>query len=173
MNQVRVLWEINWYNLDCSLKVGERAVFSFAEPDVRHRPRYDLQFRYSIEMDPEDDYHWATVESIEHPRFGTLDEVDTTLNYVYTFRFRDGRWITVDVEQGQGTVRAASPDFVIDRDDPDWSSCQIGDKRRDCYYEWDLDVVLADLAVSDYDELWEYKRSGTAAREQRTRGGHR
>jgi hypothetical protein len=152
MHRTRALWEINWYNLDSPLKVGERSVFSFAAPE-RPESGHDLQFRCTIEMDPEGEYHWATVESIEHPEFGALDEVDTNTAFAYTFRFRDGRWATVEVEQGQGIVRRASPDFAIDRSGPDWESRQIGGKRWDCYFKWDLNVVLSDLTESSFDEL--------------------
>lgn len=138
-DRIRALWAVGWYNQDWSLKVGERGTFPFFGPDARLKPGYDLQFEY--DLDPDDDYRRATVEAIEHPELGTLDEVDTRAFGQYTYRFRDGRWAVVEAEQGIGVVLSASPDFRIDESVPGRDRCQ----------RWDLDVVLSDLAVSSYD----------------------
>jgi hypothetical protein len=155
MKQLRALWEITWYNTDRSLKVGERSVFRFCGPEVGLRPDYDLWFETNdiCGEDAVDDFRRATVESIEHPKFGALDEVDTSKTFSYTFRFRDGRWVTIDVEQSQGVVEAASPDFAIDRSDPGWSRYQGHAKTWDRYPDWDLEVVLSDVVVSSFDEM--------------------
>jgi hypothetical protein len=155
MERIRALWEIQWYNSDRSLKVGERSVFRFRGPDFTLRPDYDLWFETNeiAEEDAVDDFRRATVESIEHPKFGALDEVDTSQMFSYTFRFRDGRWVTFDVEQSQGVVEAASPDFAIDRSDPGWSRYDGRTKTWDQYADWNLEVVLADVVVSSFTEM--------------------
>jgi hypothetical protein len=155
MKRFRALWEINWYNSDRSLKVGERSVFRFCGPDVGLRPDCDLRFETNeiCGEDAVDDFRRATVESIEHPEFGALDEVDTSVTFSYTFRFRDGRWVTFDVEQSQGVVEAASPDFAIDRSGPGWSRYEGRVKTWDRYADWDLEVVLSDVVVSSFDEM--------------------
>lgn len=152
MSQIRALWEIWWFNADRSLRVGERTVFRFCGLEDGLRPGYDLRFEDTLvcEEDAEDDYRRATVEAIGHPEFGAIEEVDTTKFGEYTFRFRDGRWVTIDTEEAQGVVLAASPDFAIDKSDPQWGTFR---GEWDYYPDWDLDVVLADVVASDYGEM--------------------
>ena len=100
---------------------------------------YDLLFANSVGSAW--DYRSATVESIEHATFGPLDEVETLDFGRYTFRFHDGRWVTIEVEQGPGIVNAASPDFPVDVCDPAWARSS----------GWALDVVLADVVESSRD----------------------
>lgn len=149
---MRALWRIWWYNTDRSLEIGERSVFRFCGPEVALKPGYDLCFEDELvcEEDAEDDFRRATVEAIEHPAFGALDEVDTRTFGEYTFRFADGRWATIDTEQAQGVVLAASPDFAIDTSGPGWG---VFRGAWDQYADWDLDVVLADVVESSYGEL--------------------
>ncbi|AVT29979.1 hypothetical protein C6361_11290 [Plantactinospora sp. BC1] len=108
------LWEPAWYNLDQSLKVGRQDRFAFYHGSVL--PGYDLVF--ANDLGTNWDYRSATVELIEHPEFGLLDEVDATEFGQYTFRLQDGRWIIIEAEEGPGKVNAASPDFPVDVSDP-------------------------------------------------------
>lgn len=149
---MRALWEIHWYNTDSSLRVGERTVFQFCGPDVEPKPGYDLCFEDAVapEEDVGDEYRLATVAAIEHRKFGALDEVDTSRFGEYTFRFSDGRWVTIDTEQAHGVVLAASPDFTIDRSDPDWTTFM---ERWDHHNGWDLDVILSDVVVSSAEAM--------------------
>ncbi|WP_205328202.1 hypothetical protein [Glycomyces sp. YM15] len=146
--RVRALWEIIWYNSDWPLKVGERDVFPFLRGDAGRKPGYDLCFGHDLMCD--NDYRWATVEAVEHPKFGAIDEVDTGEFGEYTFRFRDGRWVAIDTEQSHGVVLASSPDFTIDKSDPDWDT-YMGSWDR--HSGWDLDVTLTDLVVSNHAEM--------------------
>ncbi|GAA3738258.1 hypothetical protein GCM10022225_21520 [Plantactinospora mayteni] len=105
------LWDPGWYDLDQPLKVGRQDRFAFHHGIVS--PGYDLVFANGLGTNW--DYRSATVETIEHPEFGLLDEVDTTTGFgEYTFRLQDGRWVTVEAEESPGAVNAASPDFPVD-----------------------------------------------------------
>ncbi|MEU5725067.1 hypothetical protein ABZ783_25055 [Micromonospora sp. NPDC047738] len=150
-------WDPGWYNLDQSLRVGRRDTFAFFWPgdmavdDPRigfdrhpHRllltkPGYDLVFANSVGRAW--DYRSATVESIEHARFGPLDAVDTTSFGQYTFRLHDGRSVTIEAEETPGAVNAASPDFPVDVCDPAWAGNS----------GWALVVVLADVTEASPD----------------------
>ncbi|MGX7669595.1 hypothetical protein [Plantactinospora sp. DSM 117369] len=123
------LWDPGWYNLDQSLKVGRQDRFAFCHGVVS--PGYDLVFANGLGTNW--DYRSATVELIEHPEFGLLDEVDTTAFGQYTFRLQDGRWITIEAEEGPGAVNAASPDFPVDAADP----------NRGGSSDWTLVVALS------------------------------
>jgi hypothetical protein len=116
---MRGLWDPGWYNLDQPLKVGRRDTFAFLRRDRSARAGYDLVFANTVGGGW--DYRDATVEAIEHARFGPLDEVETVRFAEYTFRFHDGRWVTVEAEESVGRVNAASEGFPADECDPAWA----------------------------------------------------
>jgi hypothetical protein len=129
-------WNPGWYNTDQSLKVGQRETFWFYGSDLA-RPGYDLHFVNHGGFGW--DYREATVESIEHARFGSVHEVDTRPFGQYTFRFTDGRWITIEAEEDPGTVNAASPGFPVDACDPEWANNS----------GWALVAVLSDVVEAE------------------------
>jgi len=163
---LRAWWDPSWYNLDQSLKVGRRDTFAFfwnadlTLDDLRvefdphperlflTKPGYDLVFANETGMAW--DYRSATVESIEHARFGPLDEVDTRSFGQYRFRLGDGRWVTIEAEESPGEVNAASPGFPVDVCGPAWASNS----------GWALVVVLAEVTETNPDRL----RAGTRHR---------
>lgn len=130
---LRAWWDPGWYNLDQPLKVGRRDTFAFFRSQHVTKPGYDVVIANTMGSDW--DYRSATVEAIEHARFGPLDEVDTTQFGQYTFRFHDGRWVTIEAEEGPGCVNAASPDFPADVCDRAWADNS----------GWALTVVLSDV----------------------------
>jgi hypothetical protein len=154
---LRAWWDPRWYNLDQSLRVGRRDTFAFFwsgdltvdDPRVGFdphperlfltKPDYDLVFANTVGSAW--DYRSATVESIEHAGFGPLDEVDTMSFGQYSFRFHNGRWVTIEAEQGLGEVNAASPDFPVDVCDPAWAGNS----------GWALVVMLADVTEASPD----------------------
>ena len=154
---LRAWWDPLWYNADESLKVGQRDTFAFfwsgdlTIDDVRvgfdphperlflTKPGFDLVF--ANRPGSAWDYRSATVESIEHAAFGRLDEVDTTTFGEYTFLLHDGRWVTIEAEQGPGGVNAASPDFPIAVCEPAWAQNS----------GWALVVMLADVTEAAPD----------------------
>jgi hypothetical protein len=129
-------WDPGWYNLDQPLKAGRRDTFAFLRAGRGARPGYDLVFANTVGGDWDD--YTATVVSIEHAGFGALDEVDTVRFGEYTFRFRDGRWVSIEAEQGPGHVNAASPGFPVGSCDPAWADTS----------GWALTVTLADVAAT-------------------------
>ncbi|MEV4517712.1 hypothetical protein AB0K00_53235 [Dactylosporangium sp. NPDC049525] len=131
--KVRARWNPGWYNLDQSLKVGNRATFGFS----RAKPPADYDVVLAHDMGaPRCDWNsWsATVESIEHDRLGVVAEVDTRPFGQYTFTFGDGRWVTIEAEESPGHVDDASPGFPIDDCDPAWAGNS----------GWALTVVFSD-----------------------------
>jgi hypothetical protein len=154
---LRAWWDPGWYNLDQSLKVGRRDTFAFYwgarvsadDPRIGFDPHperlfltlpgYDLVFANSVGRAW--DYRSAIVESIEHARFGPIDEVDTVSFGQYTFRFHDGRWVTIETEQGLGSVNGASEDFPANACDPAWPRNS----------GWALVVVLAEVSEARPD----------------------
>jgi hypothetical protein len=70
---VRAWWDPGWHNLDQLLKVGRHDTFAFYRSHFPATPGYDLVFANTVGSDW--DHRSATVESIEHARFGYLDEV--------------------------------------------------------------------------------------------------
>jgi hypothetical protein len=138
---VRAWWDPGWYNLDQSLEVGQRATFVFlrAEPP----PDHDVVLANDVGIPGYDRYSWsATIESIDHHRFGSVVEVDTRLFGQYTFTFGDDRWVTIEAEERPGSVNDASRDFPVDDCDPAWASNS----------GWALTVVVSDVArTPDHD----------------------
>ncbi|GIF63304.1 hypothetical protein Ais01nite_13390 [Asanoa ishikariensis] len=148
---LRAWWDPQWYNCDAHLRVGDRDTFAFYwDEDVavddarigfdphperlfRTRPGFDLVFANSVGRAWH--YQRATVESIEHATFGPLNEVDTAGFGEYHFRFHDGRWVTLEAEQGPGAVNGTSEGFPVEAIDPDWIHTS----------GWALVVVLADV----------------------------
>jgi hypothetical protein len=144
---LKAWWDPGWYNLDQPLKVGQRDTYAFflgegmavegfdphPERLYRTKPGYDLVFANTVGSAW--DYRSAIVESIEHDAFGPLDAVETLDFGQYTFRFHDGRWVTIEAEQGPGSVNAASSGFPSDACDPAWANTS----------GWALTVVLADV----------------------------
>ncbi|MFI1996966.1 hypothetical protein [Actinoplanes sp. NPDC020271] len=61
------------------------------------------------------------MESIEHEYFGAVVEVDTRPFGQYTFTLADGQWVTIEAEEGLGTVNGASPGFPVADCDPAWA----------------------------------------------------
>ena len=117
--KLRAWWDPGWYNLDQPLKVGRRDTFAFFSRHLPVRSGYDLVFANAVGGDW--NYLSATVQAIEHERFGRLDAVDTLHFGEYTFRFHDGRWVTIEAEQDPGHVNSASPEFPQDICDPAWA----------------------------------------------------
>jgi len=115
----RALWDPGWYNLDQSLKVGQRAELTFLDEDLAADRGYDLVFANTV--GGRWHHRWATVEGIEHAWFGAVDEVDTSEFGQYTFRFADGRWVAIEAEQEPGGVNAASTGFPVDECDRAWA----------------------------------------------------
>jgi hypothetical protein len=136
---LRAWWDPGWYNLDQSLQAGRRDKLAFFRRELLTQPGYDLVFANTVGSDWE--YRSATVESIEHARFGILNEVDTTRFGQYTFRFRDGQWVNIEGEEGPGRVNAASPDFPVDACNPAWAGNS----------GWSLAVVLSDVTRPSMD----------------------
>ena len=128
-------WDPGWYNLDQSLKAGHRGLFAFFRPEGA-KPGHDLTFANAVGTDW--DYRTATVVSIEHARFGPVEEVDTTSFGQYTFRFTDGCWVTVEAEEAPGAINAASPGFPADACD------RAGAETSG----WALSVTLTDVATT-------------------------
>jgi hypothetical protein len=131
---VRAWWDPGWYNLDQSLKVGRRATFGFlrAAPPSDH----DVVLANDLGTPGYDwDYWSATVESIDHHRFGAVVELDARPFGQYTFTFDDGRWVTIEAEEGPGHINDASPGFPVDDCDPAWASNS----------GWALTVVFSDV----------------------------
>jgi hypothetical protein len=143
MMQFRARWEPDWFNHDWSLRTGWRSVFGFHRPHLLTMPGYDLVFYNTMCEDC--DYRWATVESIEHADYGALIEVDTWPFGQYTFTFADGRWATIEAEEGPGIVNAASADLAE----------ALARPGAGGYEGWSLDVTLSDLAPADPDEQFE------------------
>jgi hypothetical protein len=133
---LRAWWDPGWYNLDQPLQVGRRDSFAFFRRELLTKPGYDLVFANTVGSDWE--YRSATVESIHHLRFGALTGVDTTRFGQYTFRLHDGRWVTIEAEEGPGRVNAASPDFPVGVCDRAWAESS----------GWALAVVLSDVRRS-------------------------
>ncbi|NUT36526.1 MAG: hypothetical protein HOV79_26020 [Hamadaea sp.] len=156
---VRAWWSPGWYNLDKPLKAGERDIYGFyrsgdpaghgplpvfdphPEKVFRTKPGFDLLFANSTGRAW--DYRYVTIETIEHARFGPVDEVDTRSFGQYTFRFADGRWVTIEAEQGPGNVNAASPDFPVGDCDPAWADEE----------GWALVVTLSDIVQASHEDL--------------------
>jgi hypothetical protein len=149
---LRAWWDPGWYNLDQSLKVGQHDTFAFCWPSTIAKPGYDLVFANSTGIDW--DYRSATVESVEHARFGSLDEVDTTRFGQYTFRFHDGRWVTIEAEQDLGLVNHASPDFPVEACDRAWADTS----------GWALAVVLSDVTRTSWRAVNDLRRPGRRRR---------
>ncbi|MBM2618412.1 hypothetical protein JIG36_22895 [Actinoplanes sp. LDG1-06] len=137
---VRARWSPGWYNLDQSLKVGDRGTFAFLR-DLPP-PGYDVMLANSVGTPT---HHWnywlATVESVHHSHFGALTEVDTRPFGQYTFTLTDGRWVTIEAEEGPGHVNAASPGFPRADCDPAWADTD----------GWALDVILTDVVPHPTD----------------------
>lgn len=131
--QLSAVWKPGWYNLDHSLAVGRRDAFAFPLPGPG--AEHELVFVNTVGTYSEWTYWVATVVAIEHARFGPVDEVDTRPFGQYTFRFTDGRWVTIEAEEGPGHVNAASPDFPVDDCDKEWAHTG----------GWALQVTLADV----------------------------
>jgi hypothetical protein len=129
---VRARWDPGWYTRDQSLEVGRRARFAFYPPE----PGGGGELVFGNTVGREWDMWEATVEAIEHARLGALHEVDASGFGEYTFRFADGRWVTIEAEQDLGRVNGASPDFPVDRVDRGWADAG----------GWALDVTLAGVA---------------------------
>ena len=128
-------WDPGWYNLDQPLKAGQRGLFAFFRT-AQAKPGYDLSFANTLGTDW--DYRTATVVSIEHARFGPVDEVDTKPFGEYTFRFADGRWVTVEAEEAPGAVNAASPGFPTADCTRDWAETS----------GWALSATLTNVATT-------------------------
>ncbi|GAB3644975.1 hypothetical protein GCM10028833_03200 [Glycomyces tarimensis] len=133
---LRAWWDPGWYALDQPLKVGRHDTFAFYRRGLPARPGYDRVFANNVGSAW--DYRSATVVSIEHARFGPLDEVDTAQFGQYTFRFSDGRWVTVEAEERLGDVEAASADFPVDVCERAWAE----------HSGWALAVALADITTA-------------------------
>ncbi len=128
-------WDPGWYNLDQPVKAGQRSLFAFYRPE-RAKPGHDLVFANNVGTDWI--YRTATVVSIEHARFGPVDEVDTRPFGQYTFRFADGGWVTIETEEALGAVDAASPGFPVDDCDRAWAGTS----------GWALTVTLTDVVTA-------------------------
>jgi hypothetical protein len=135
---LRACWDPGWYNLDQPLKVGRRDTLAFVRRYLSAKPEYDLVFANTVGSDW--DYRSATVKSIEHARFGPLDEIDTTAFGQYSFRFPDGQWVTIEAEQSLGLVTAASPGFPVDACNPAWAHNS----------GWALVVMLVDVTEATH-----------------------
>lgn len=131
---VRGWWDPYWYNLDQALRVGRRDKFAFAR--AAPPSDYDVLLANGVGGPGHDwDYWWATVESIEHDRFGAVVEVDTRSFGEYAFVFGDGRWVRIEAEECLGLVNAAGPDFPVDDCGPGWAGSS----------GWALAVVFSDV----------------------------
>lgn len=131
---VRGWWDPGWYNLDQSVKVGQRDTFAFLR--AAPPPGYDVVLANDVGTPGYTWDHWsATVESMEHHHFGVVVEVDARPFGQYTFTFGDGRWVTIEAEEGPGHVNDASRDFPVGDCDPAWAG-NAG---------WALTVVFSDV----------------------------
>ncbi|MBD7918775.1 hypothetical protein H9657_10880 [Cellulomonas sp. Sa3CUA2] len=124
-------WKPGWYNLDQTLVVGRSSAFAFSLPGPQAGPGHELAFATSGEWK----YWKATVVAVENARFGPVREVDTMRFGMYTFRFEDGRWVTIETEQWIGALLDASPGFPVDDFDEEWANTG----------GWDLRVTLTDV----------------------------
>jgi hypothetical protein len=136
---VRALWDPGWYNLDQSLITGGRDTFVFLPDASEQHPGYDLVFANTVGVDVDWAYREATVSAIEHARWGAVQEVDASRFGEYTFRFVGGRWVTIEAEEGPGSVNAASPDFPVGECDREWATTS----------GWALAVTLVDVTKAE------------------------
>lgn len=152
--RLRAWWDPGWYNLDQSLTLGRRDRFAFVPGKALPDNGFDLVFAGTLGTDWE--YRSATVEAIEHARFGPVEAVDTTQFGQYTFRFAAGWWVTIEAEQDPGHVNAISPDPPVADIDREWAHTS----------GWALAVTLSDVDEPSHEEHRGRRRS---ARRRRAR----
>jgi hypothetical protein len=138
--RLRAWWDPGWYNLDQSLKLGERARFAFVPGKALPSSGFDLVFAHTLGGGRE--LRSATVDDIEHARFGRVEEVDTSQFGQYTFRFVAGWWVTIETEEAVGHLNAVSSDPPVTHFDREWAYTS----------GWALAVTLSDVDEPSYED---------------------